>query len=196
MDLLYDQCFEADHLSKPLKTLNIRHPKKLGNTRSTGTCCPPIQKTQAIRCSNSLKFRCLIQESNPRLQANKRCWRIVINALQPLNCPILHNGLPGHSLPGEEVGQTCSSWIQKNCNCQEQCFSAWKVKMGQRVHVHMFQFILKRERFENIDITLSIRLSFLCLDSQQSPIVSYEEMKVIIQTCKAPGSWKFSIFVN
>lgn len=87
-----DQFFEADHLPKQLKTLNIRWPKKPGNVRST--CCPPIQKTQAIRCSNSLKLRCLIQKSNPRLQAHKRCCRILTNDLQHLYPSIFLNGLP------------------------------------------------------------------------------------------------------
>lgn len=60
--------------------------------------------------------------------------------------------------------------------------------MEQWVHsLHMFLFILKRERFESTDIRLDIRLSVLCLDSQQSPTASYEEMKVIKQTFKAPG---------
>lgn len=77
---------------------------------------------------------------------------------------------------GEKVGQKCSACIQKNCNCQEQSFSAWKVKVGQGVHspqVYLFQFLLKRERFESIDLRLDIR--FPCFLSR-FPTKSYCEL--------------------
>lgn len=113
----HDHFFEADNLilSKTLKTLNIRH--LILREVSTRTCCPPLEQDEAIRCSNPLKLRCLIQESHPRMLAHRKCCRIVTHNLQHLHLPILRKGL---ILPwsGESRSENkYSLWIQKSCNC-------------------------------------------------------------------------------